>query len=946
MRIHVGRLIGIGVLFIFLAPAGGEESPPAYVEILCPMAKPPDPVLTGIAELEKELIREGWTVTKTFGPTPPVPPAAPLQIVIAPLDTEALGKEGDTLFKNVMPGAAESLSILKFSYGQGLRVYAIGSDATGTMYAAFELAGQLRLSSPEQDLDQRVREVQQSPALPVRGIQLMIHRQALEDPYSWYHSSAFWEGFLDTLARNRFNALELQGVYDLATGEYSNLMPYMVFSSEYPQAGLDRLQADANLRSFQRLLGMAHTRGISVTLINSGTGLMTQGSPAGYLPGEQLIHYTRITARQLMDVCPTLDGLGFLVTPSGIPTGFYEQSYLRAVAESPNKPVLALHPGEGSPRLVNELTRAHAGPSVVLVKWNGDHLGLPYPVAGGRMSAWPTASCQDYFNLPHKYSLLYQIGFNGTHRIFPWGDTACIRRTLETARAAGADGFMLQTYSTFQPHADDYTNPDQPALRYSNWTCERDWYEFLFWGWLAYDPATVDSFFVQCFQEHFGADPGARLFNALLAASRVVPAIAAIGFPGPDRLDFAPEMAAPLNLDQMYQLQPLDSFAIRSVTEEIDGITLGKTDGRLSPLTMLDQAAQAAASAVEQARGAGEGLKHIPEGMDEAASQQFVRIQREWKAWMLDFQALEALARYWRGQTGAAVQLGAYLRSGDIPSLVMASENLHSAGAAWKEVQEHTSAHYRPILVPARDGTREFHWQSVPSQIDLDEHWIQNLYQEWQEGSHWPEIDGHFRIYHAPPGRPLMLTLSVPPRLKPESVHVNFKNSEGSTGRLPLEKTRIEGAYYVSIPAGQVTEGEMQYFFLVTLPAEGQTRVIPPDGTPFTIIITPDLEPPHAGRVEHRLNDAKNRVTVTAEFSDPSGIASAKLWWKPLPSTEDWREIPMQGSGAAFTGSFPLTSSGALYAVEAMDAIGNVRRAPDPSRETPYRLIPAFAKGK
>ncbi len=215
---------------------------------------------------------------------------------------------------------------------------------------------------------------------------------------------------------------------------------------------------------------------------------------------------------------------------------------------------------------------------------------------------------------------------------------------------------------------------------------------------------------------------------------------------------------------------------------------------------------------------------------------------------------------------------------------------------------------------------------------------------EWNEGTQWPEIDGHFRVFRAPPGRPLMLTLSVPPPLKPESLYVNFKNSEGSTGRLALEKTKIEGAYYATIPAARVTGGELQYFFLVNLPADGRTRLIPSADAPFTVTITPDAEPPQAGRLEHRVNEARNRVTVTAEFSDPSGIQSATLWWKPLPSTGDWRETALQGSGSSFSASFPLTPSGALYAVEAVDNMGNVRRSPDPRTETPCRLIPPFDK--
>jgi len=945
MRLMRLFLLGISILSTNSLPGSGIVPSPANIEILCPLTHPSEPIRMGIAELENVLASQGWRVTKSFGPLSPVPPSVPLQIIIAPLDAEALGKESDAQFQDAVPAPPESFSIRKFPYDGGLRVYATGSDTNGTMYAAHELAGQLRFSSFEQDWDQRIQETKQSPALTVRGIQLMIHKQALDDPYSWFHSPVFWEDYLDLLARNRFNALELQGVYDLATGECSSLMPYMVYTSEYPQAGLDQSQADANLQSFQRLLGMARARGISVTLVNAGTGWIPLGTPSGYLTGGQLIHYTRITTRQLFDVCPALNGLGFSVAAAGLPKDFYQQSYWRAITQSPYHPVLVLHPGEGGSRPVKELAKTYGGQSVVLVKWNGDHLGLPYPVAGGRMSRWPRASHQDFFDWPRPYALLYLIGFNGTHRIFPWGDTAFIRRTLAEVRAMEATGFLLQTYSTFQPHSDIWTNPEPSPLRYYNWTFERDWYWYLFWGRLAYDPATPDAYFVRCFQEHFGEEPGERMFKSLLAASRVIPTLAAIGFPSPEREDFAPEMTAPLNLDQTCQLQPLDTFSIRSVTEEIDVITLGQADGRLSPITLLDDAAQAAASAVEEARGVVEKLQQNPGGLEETASQQFGTIQQEANAWRLDFQALEALARYWRGQISAAAHLGVYLRSGDIPSLVMASENLHSASAAWKEVQEHTFTHYRPIRLPAPGGLRAFHWKTVPTQFEMDEHWIQNLYQEWSEGTPWPEIHGHFPVYRAPPGRPLMLTLSVPPKFNPASLFVNFKNSEGSTGRLPLEKTQIAGAYSASIPPERVTEGELQYFFLVTLPEE-ETRVIPEDGGPFKVIITPDTEPPQAIQAGHSLNDAKNQVTVTAQFTDSSGIQSVHLWWKPLTSTEDWRKIPMKASGAAFTGSFPLTSAGALYAVEATDTMGNVRRVPDPRTETPYRLIPAFAKGK
>lgn len=902
----------------------------ATVSIYCPRENPPGPILTGIQELERVLNRQGWVVRRILGSGRLGETAADLKITVMQFETASGTPLETEKLIGLIPNEPEAFAVKKVDESGDMRLMAMGSDAIGAMYAAYELAEQIdqTLSIP---VVQRVKDTVQTPSIPNRGIQIMVHRQALEDTYSWFHSETFWKGFLDILARNRFNYLEIQGVYDLLTGEFGNILPYLS-----PRAGLSDAEASRNIQSLRRIAVGAHDHGLTVSLINSG--LDWRGMQAKDYQRNILEPAIGEALNQLLQDCPALDGLGLMVDDSKFPIEFYQNTYLKAIGQSERKPTFLIHTLGLDPMQVNRLIESHPDRIVLELKFNGDHLGLPYPVSGGRMQDWSSYSYLNYFQTPRRYGVLFQIPFNGTHRIFPWGDPVFIRRTLSNSLFAGANGFVLQTYSTFMPHADAYTNPVRSDLRYYDWTYERDWYWYLLWGRQAYDLNLPLSYFEKRFQNHFGDEAGTLLFNALRLASQVIPAFTATCFRGPGLRDFAPEFEPPLRLEEVARLQPLDAFTIRSITEEIEAQVSGKRDGRHSPLALLSEAVTAASESVVYARQAGDSLaEFVQEKPDSTTGDR--NLLQEWNSWLIDFQILAALGQFWRDQAAAAIQLGIYSRTGDIPSLVIASETLAGCQSYWENVQELTALHYRPLHEILRNRDNRFYWKSLPAPVEEDRKWITQLYNAWLHQSEWPSVSGHFPLTKITTNQPALLTLSIPPSIQVDSMYVQYQNQRGEMARYPMGKTQLEGVYYTEITPNVLREGFFQYFFLGERLPSAEGWIVPEGQAPFSIVVTDDNLPPMCTNIECSRTGSGDRAILTARLADPAGVDNAFIWWKPFPSNESWNKAPMTGSGELFQGMFLLPKEGAMYALEAVDRFGNVLRFPDMKEENPYRTL-------
>ncbi len=930
MRDSLCRIGLLGLMVLAFTPITGQVCAADTARILCPDQKPQTPILLGIERLESVLKAQKWTVVKAFGPQQKPSVSTKLEIIVSPFDAKFHAGEGTELFRNVVGTKAESSALLVFPKADQLRVYVIGRDPVGTMYATFHAADCLAYTPPSMPLEQRIPEMKHTPSVSTRGIHLMLHRQALADPYSWFHSQVFWTAYLDILCRARFNYLELQGVFDLLSAELTNLLPYFMYLPEFKQVGVGIDEAPKNMASLKRIIELAHERGISVTLVNSAVSWNISGGQNPPAANDDLLRYTNQAIAFLMKECATLDGVGIQVSEAETKAEFFFDTYIKTLDALPHKPALFLRTGQSDLEQVKNLAGTYGGRSILEVKYNGDHLGLPYPVSGGRMSQWPAYSYQDVFNQPHRYGVLFQIQTAGTHRVFPWGDSHFIRSALRNTNLAGANGFVMQTHATYSPHVDMMTNSMQSDLRYYAWSYERDWYWYWLWGRLAYNTGEAEKVLIHGFEDRFGKAAGPLLYRALQHASQVIPAINNVCYLGPDKSHTAPEFEPPMDLAEALRVQPLDSFAIRSVSDEIHILSEGRTDSRRSPCDLLDDAVKGAAEGVRLAQLAGAHFN------DSTKTQ--LTLKKEWNAWLIDFKTLAALSRYWRDQINAAVQVGFFQTTGDVPSLILASQNVQTAGEAWEEVRVLTEKHYRPFFEPFRIQASNFHWNHYTSRTDEDQKLIAQLYESWTNLKQLPSTGGHFRVTRSAPSQPILLTLSVPPSIELAQVFAKMQNSEGVTKDIPLEPARIAGVYYAEIPSSRVIPGVFRYFFSgATL--DNQTVLVPSNRPPFTVAVTDDDEPPTISSLKHTVNSARNRVSVTAEFVDPAGIKSATILWKRFPSSESWQKTIMRSSGPVYSGVFPLTNEGAQFAVEAVDGLGNIRRIPDVKTETPFSII-------
>lgn len=103
-----------------------------------------------------------------------------------------------------LPPGPESLLVRKVKLGDRPAWVIGGSDDRGLMYALLDVADRVSWSADPASPFQEVRDVVEKPAVPERTVSIYTMNRAYWE--SRFHDAAYWERYLDTLARNRFNS--------------------------------------------------------------------------------------------------------------------------------------------------------------------------------------------------------------------------------------------------------------------------------------------------------------------------------------------------------------------------------------------------------------------------------------------------------------------------------------------------------------------------------------------------------------------------------------------------------------------------------------------------------------------------------------------------------------------------------------------------------------------
>jgi len=663
----------------------------------------------------------------------------------------------------------ESFAITKSDTGA---ITVTASDATGAMYGLLELAEQLGATPQHEGLAEPtdwVQPVTRKPHLAIRALNLFVHVEPNGQLSNWFKDEQFWTSYFELMAHSRFNVLDLHGAYCPASSAFSSLV--QVFTNTDPA------QPNPNLETLKKIVTRARERGIRVALMNYLNGPQSQ---QGQLADR---------VEQLLRACPDLWALGM----RGKRTGDealrpFETCYLRPARSVGFQGAFLTRSWGTDKNTLTAMSRLADGRLWVEVKYNGEHLGLPYPAILGWGEDY---SFQDFLLPKRNFQVLWQVRSNGTHRVFPWGDSAFVRRAANSFRLGQAAGFSIEApLAYYSPETNlryapmGSSAPKSPAEKY---LLERHALWHLLWGRLTYDPSTPDDVFIHTLAQRYGHAGGAAAFKTYQAMSRIVPKVYASYALGIDHRDAAPELeiGAALrdhkewrSLEQLAAIQPLDRARYASPLEFARQKSADRLQStRIGPLESAAKLEEDAALTLSAAVALECVLK------SEAGTQ--VSLSPDPGTLLVLSREARALAHLGRSHAARLRGLTAYafwLVTADARWLPKAREHFQFAAAAWKELARIADVIYQPLNDPLRMGNG-YRWGSVQPHFErllmLLEKDLAKARNKKRETVGEPDLAGSF----VPPVR------AVPPTPKVAC------ERQGSTLKISLQ---LEGGTYFS----------------------------------------------------------------------------------------------------------------------------------------------------
>src|ERR1039458_7550596 len=442
----------------------------------------------------------------------------------------------------IAPAAKSGIEAQSFTIertGTAVAIKAGGAD--GAMYGLQELAEQISNEGKRGTWSRVAHDIKpttQQPFVEIRADNMFIHVYPLE-----LNNLEMWRAYIDMLARNRFNLLDLHGAYDLRSTSFPNLYPMLVHVPDYPNIGNEQKQA-ANLASFKAIITYAKSRGVKVAFMNysanDGKGGAEKNAPSiTGVPPEKLADYTSKAVTLLIHELPDLYMLGFRVGESGQDAAFYKNAYIKGVTDAGRADLrLYTRSWQTTKDQLEPIAQVARAGFDIEIKYNGEQLGLPYQAMQG--SNFGSYSYQGYLDVPADYQIIWQVRANGTHRFWAWENTGFIRRTVRTFTLGNARGFTLEpptAYFSTDP-ADYYRSTEDKTVYRYMW--QKYWMWYYAWGRLSFNPELPEENLVHAYEAHYGS-AGRKVYETVQHASEIVPLVYAYRFVGPDQRDFSPE---------------------------------------------------------------------------------------------------------------------------------------------------------------------------------------------------------------------------------------------------------------------------------------------------------------------------------------------------------------------------------------------------------------------
>ena len=647
-------------------------------------------------------------------------------------------EQAATLRLRILPGMApEGFELVALRKPQTWQLSA--GDATGAMYGLFDLAEELQMKGGAWQPEAR----RQAPHLAFRAIKFNL-------PWSPYregtqmdlHSDvcrdlAFWERYLDMMARNRFNVLSLWSRHPF---------PFLVRPHNFPEACPFDDRELAEWQAFWKgLFRMAKQRGIETYLVNWNI-VVSPGLAEAYGvkelndTSELVRRYTREVVTQVIDEYEDLTGLGVTLADWMDNFGadqhmtakdredWIEDTFVRGM-KAAKRPVKFIHRSvlAGSPaemqRVIDDANfpdRVH-----VEIKFNWSHghstpvLAMTHDYHSGAIDA------QFWDPLPENYRIQWMIR-NEDFFILRWGEPDFIRAHIAENTHEYVSGYFVGSEG-YIPAA-DYTHlaPSHQTWQYA---FEKQWLFYLLWGRLLYDPQTPDARFEAAFEARYGAGTGKNLLEAYRRASRMPLRLASFHAATWDYTLYSEGFLAPfgarghydghsafISIDELIDHAVLDP-AYWDIPRYVAALEAGTSvpEGIITPADLADLLDEDALIAVRR-------VEDMRREMGNARG----ALRCEWA----DLETWALLSHYFAAKLRAGIALHRFRRSGDRSFQDAAIVLLTDCLSYWEQLSALTASHYReaPYLGEALSNrsvtgwtdARDFSWSKYLVEVRRD----------------------------------------------------------------------------------------------------------------------------------------------------------------------------------------------------------------------------------
>jgi len=629
--------------------------------------------------------------------------------------------------------------------GEGDNVIRIvGGDSLGAMYGGLELAEMITLGGGLEAVQEKARK----PYIFRRGLKFNIPLDARSPSYDDTGTAAqqniqvmwefgFWQAFLDTLARNRYNVLTLWTKHPY---------PGLVKLEKYPGIGYDdvcvlkkpidtntnlhfddldiydpnnfkvvkKISLDEKITFWNRVFDYAENRGIEIYIFH--WNIYTFGARGKYgiddLPDNpETIEYMRYCIREFLKTYPQVDGIGVTagehVNRQGVKNvggieqwlwRTYGQGVMDAKRENPQREI----------RFIFRQHQANLGNIVNAFKDFDGPFNTGHKYARARLYSTTTSPYLDieYRELLERYKVPCWLNLrNDDIFVHRWGDADYVREFLqnvprdlmrwEAGFYMGPDGFVWGR---------EFVSKD-PDLS-GELEVNKHWYRFMLWGRLGYDLTLTRDYIEKRLKQRFPKVDPALLYDTWATSSQIIPQVNRFFFRVND-LQFSPEGCIYnkgfLTVDDSFFAHPpLRGSGILSVQEYASAVIKSEAFDGITPMEVSDNLDRLADKALNEVKT----LRKTSE------------LNKELAATITDMESMAHLGRYYADKIRGAADLAVY-RADPGRKEYRESAVLHLTNAVeeWEAYARVATSQYKPQLL---SRTHYLDWWKILNEVKKD----------------------------------------------------------------------------------------------------------------------------------------------------------------------------------------------------------------------------------